>query len=120
MPGNKCGITGKLDEPIGAPHQQIGTDRTFDRIQNPGMRDDLINPGQRQMGECVDGPPLAGNQLAQAIFVLSGVVVELPAKFRCLGFAENLKGIEITILFVKLPLLLAETSWVLLTPGKGG
>ena len=44
------------------------------------------------MGETVNRAPLARNQLAQAIFVLIGVVVELPAEFRRLASLKTRSG----------------------------
>ena len=108
MPGDKRGVPGKLNEPIRSPHQEIGANRAFDRVQNLGMRDHRVNPGEHEVGKPVHGAPLPRNQLAQAVFVLICVFVELPAEFRRLAVAEDPNRIKITILLVKLLLFRAK------------
>src|SRR6201996_9840853 len=108
MPGNEGNVPGKLDEPIGTPDQQVGTKHTLHGIQNSGMRNHLINPGEREMGETINRAPLSRNQLAQPLFVVLGVVVEVPAESLGFAIAENSKRAQVTILFVKLPLFAAK------------
>src|SRR5271165_1969297 len=72
------------------------------------MGDDLINPGEREMGETIDRTPLSRNQLAQTLSVLFCVVVELAAERPGFVVAENPEGTEIATLLIELPLFAAQ------------
>ena len=49
MPRHEAGIAGFLDEERAAPAQNIGTDHAFDRIENRGMPDQAVQPGEQEM-----------------------------------------------------------------------
>src|ERR1700722_11131878 len=108
MPGNEGSVPWKLNEPIRAPHQQVGAKNTLHGIQNPRMRNHLINPGEREMGETINRAPLSRNQFAQTPFVRFCVVVEVMAESLGFTLAENSKRAQVAILFVKLPLVAAQ------------
>src|SRR5579862_5151664 len=89
MPGDKGSVVRKLYEPCRLPHQDVGADHPFHRVQNLGMRGDLVNPWENKMGLRVQRPALAGEQVFQILTMLLSVVVEFHPEFRSLLLAEG-------------------------------
>ena len=49
MPRHEAGISGFLDEERAAPAKNIRADHAFDRVENRGMSDQAVQPGEQKM-----------------------------------------------------------------------
>ena len=49
VPGNEAGVIRFLDEEVGRPAQDIGSDQVLDRIDDSRVMHELVCPGEKQM-----------------------------------------------------------------------
>jgi hypothetical protein len=101
MPGHETGIMGFLDEEAGIPAQDVRPQQVLDRIEDFGMTDHLVDPGEQHVAAMAH---LALDR--SAAFGL--VILELAAKISHFAGAQGIDREVIAAVSIQGDLLLAE------------
>ena len=103
MPRHETGIARFLDEEAGIPAQDVRTQQILDRIEDFGVPDHLVDPGEEHMAAMaylgLDGTAAAGF-----------VILELAAKFGHLAGAQRIDWKMVAAIAVTGDLILAQQS----------